>query len=214
MKKCIIVCAGEFIPIKIEREEGDFVIAVDGGYAYCKQIQLFPDLIIGDFDSISDKYKTEIMALKEIKKDKVVILPCEKDDTDTVAAIKIGLEKKFEVFQLYGATGGRIDHMMANIQCLHYIKNHHAKGYIITNEMMMLVLQNEKIEFHPKLKGLLSIFSLDKQAKGVTIKNMKYELENETVNSDFPIGISNEFTEKAGTISVEEGTLLVMIYWK
>lgn len=212
--KCIIVCAGEFVPVEIKRSREDLVIAADGGYENCRMVSLEPDLVIGDFDSVSESSRMEILRMQEEEPERVISYPSEKDDTDTMAAIRIGLERGCRKFYLYGAAGGRMDHMMANIQCLIYLKNQQAKGYIMCHDMMMTVIRDETITFHASMRGLLSLFSMGEKAEGITLENMKYPLNEATVTNDYPIGISNEFTEKAGSVCVRKGTLLVMVYWK
>lgn len=211
--KCIVICAGDFTPLEIGRKEEDFVIAVDGGYLYSKILEIEPDLIIGDFDSVTEAEREELNGIKETDRNRVVELsPC-KDDTDTLAALRIGLEKGYQNFHIYGAMGGRVEHTVANIQCLHFLKNNGAKGYVMDEACMLTVIQNETVTFHKEMEGFLSLFSLDEKAKGVTIRNMKYPLERAEVTNDFPIGISNEFIGEAGEVTVEEGTLLAVIRW-
>jgi len=211
--KCIVICAGDFTPVEIKRKEGDFVIAVDGGYLYSKILETAPDLIIGDFDSVSDAEKEELSVMKQTDKDRIVELnPC-KDDTDTLAALRIGLKKGYRNFHIYGAMGGRLEHTIANIQCLHFLKNHGAKGYIMDEACMLTLIQNETVVFNKDMEGFLSLFSLDEKATGVTIKNMKYPLEQAEITNDFPIGISNEFIGEAGEVTVEKGTLLAVVRW-
>ena len=211
--KCIVICAGDFTPVEIKKKDGDFVIAVDGGYLYSKILEIAPDLIIGDFDSLPRAEREELSVMKQTDKDRIVELnPC-KDDTDTLAALRIGLKKGYRNFHIYGAMGGRLEHTIANIQCLHFLKNNGAKGYIMDAECMLTVIQNETVTFHKEMEGLLSLFSLGEKAKGVTLKNMKYPLEKAEITNDFPIGISNEFTGEAGEVTVEEGTLLAIVRW-
>lgn len=211
--KCIVICAGDFTPVEIKKKGGDFVIAVDGGYLYSKILGIAPDLIIGDFDSLPRAEREELSVMKQTDKDRIVELnPC-KDDTDTLAALRIGLKKGYRNFHIYGAMGGRLEHTIANIQCLHFLKNNGAKGYIMDAECMLTVIQNETVTFHKEMEGLLSLFSLGEKAKGVTLKNMKYPLEKAEITNDFPIGISNEFTGEAGEVTVEEGTLLAIVRW-
>ena len=213
MKKCIVICAGDFTPVEIKRKEDDFVIAVDGGYLYSKILEIAPDLIIGDFDSVTDAEREELSVMKQTDKDRIVELkPC-KDDTDTLAALRIGLEKGYRNFHIYGAMGGRLEHTIANIQCLHFLKNHGAKGYIMDEACMLTLIQNETVAFNRDMEGFLSLFSLNGKATGVTIKNMKYPLNRAVITNDFPIGISNEFIGEAGEVTVEEGTLLAVVRW-
>lgn len=212
--KCILVCAGEFVPIEIDRTEDDFCIAVDGGLSYCQMLGILPDLCIGDFDSLKEEDRACLSMIEEQDKDRVIRLKPEKDDTDTLAAIKYGLEKGYRKFYFYGATGGRLDHTFANLQCLLYIRKHGAKGYLMSADSMITVICEEEIRFHSNMEGTLSLFSMGEKAEGVTISNMKYELEQAVITNDFPIGISNEFLKgKAGCIRVEKGQLLVIVSW-
>ncbi|MCR5715937.1 MAG: thiamine diphosphokinase [Lachnospiraceae bacterium] len=213
MNKCIIVCAGEFVPIEIVRDETDLVIAADGGYEYCMQVGVVPDLIVGDFDSISPMLREEIFGIKEREPERVIVLPAEKDDTDTMAAIRIGLERGFEKFYLYAAGGGRMDHTIANLESLMFIKQHGGRGYLMAHDMLAVVIANEEISFHPGMQGTCSVFSMGEKAEGVTIRGMKYNVEDATLTNGFPLGQSNEFTEAQGTISVGNGALLIIVYW-
>ena len=109
-----------------------------------------------------------------------------------LAAIKRGLELGYTDFRIYAATGGRFDHTLANIQCLLYLKNHGAVGYLVDGTGMVLVLQNEAVHFRKELEGTMS-------------------LENAVITNDFPIGISNEFLGEEAEVSVEDGELVCMI---
>ena len=111
--------------------EEDYVIAVDGGLSYCGLLNVEPDLIIGDFDSMSEQEKLAVEQLQQTVPEKICRLPECKDDTDMLAAIKRGLELGYTDFRIYAATGGRFDHTLANIQCLLYLKNHGAVGYLV-----------------------------------------------------------------------------------
>ena len=209
--KCIIIGAGDLTMGELSVQEDDYVIAVDGGLSYCGILEVEPDLIIGDFDSVSEQEKLAIEALQEEIPERIVALPVEKDDTDMLAALKKGLELGYRDFRIYAGTGGRFDHTLANIQCLLYLKNQDATGYLVDGTGMILVLQNEAVHLNKKLEGTLSLFALGKEAKGVTIQGMKYTLEDYTLTNDYPIGISNEFIGEEACISVEDGELVCMI---
>lgn len=193
--------------------EEDYVIAVDGGLSYCGILGVEPDKLIGDFDSVSEQEKEAVRALKEEFPELVMELPMEKDDTDMLAALKYGLELGYTDFRIYAGTGGRFDHTLANIQCLLFLKNHGATGYLVDGTGMILVIQNEAVHFQKSLEGYLSLFSLGREAKGVTIRGMKYTLEDYTLTNDYPIGISNEFIGEESTIEVEAGELVCMIQY-
>lgn len=211
--KCIVVCAGDLTLGEIAVEEEDLVIAVDGGLSYCGLLQVEPDLILGDFDSVSEQEAEKLEELERQIPERILRLPCEKDDTDTLAALKEGLRRGYRDFRIYAATGGRLDHTLANIQCLVYLKNREAAGYLVDGSGMLLVVQNETICFREGLEGYLSLFSLAEESRGVTLEGLKYPLHKAVVSNDFPVGISNEFTGKAAAVTVEDGTLLCMVSW-
>ena len=214
MGKCILVCAGEFVPIEIPVEEGDFVIAVDGGFRYCQMLGILPDLILGDMDSASEEERALIAEIEQDAPERVHRLKPEKDDTDTLSAVREGLERGYRKFYFYGALGGRLDHSIANIQTLLFLKKRGAVGYILTERQLITVIRNEEITFHKGVEGRLSLFSLGEKAEQVTIRGMKYPLENATVTNDFPIGISNEFIKsEEAFVRVEQGELLIMVEW-
>lgn len=211
--KCIIIGAGDLTMGELAVGEEDYIIAVDGGLSYCGILAVEPDMIIGDFDSVSEQEKLAIESLKEQIPERIMELPVEKDDTDMLAAIKHGLALGYQDFRIYAGTGGRFDHTFANIQCLLYLKNHDAAGYLVDGTGMMLVIQNEAIHLNRNLEGYMSLFALGNEAKGVTIKGMKYTLENYTLTNDYPVGISNEFVGEEAIISVEDGELVCMIMY-
>ena len=118
MKRCFIFAAGTFCGLR-ERpgDPGDLVIAADAGFRICRKLGITPDLLMGDFDSM------------EAPKDfaHLIRAPVEKDDTDTMLAVKEGLRQGCTDFLLYGGTGGeRLDHTLANFQALLYLRRHGA----------------------------------------------------------------------------------------
>ena len=214
MGKCILIGAGDFTYQSGESvavTEGDYVIAVDGGYTYCERLGIVPDLIVGDMDSLTDILQEKIEELARTDPEKVIRLPCEKDDTDMRFAMKKGLEKGCQEFVLYGALGGRLEHTIANIQCLLYLKEQGVKATIADEKYTVFLLKNETVSFAEESTGFFSLFALQKQASGVTIRGMKYPLEDVLLTEDFPLGISNEFIGEAAEITVREGTLLAII---
>lgn len=211
--KCIVICAGDLTLGEIPVAEEDLVIAVDGGLDYCAVLNVEPDLILGDFDSLSEEEYAALEQLEQQIPERVIRLQREKDETDGLAALQEGLKRGYTEFRIYAGTGGRFDHTLANIQCLLYLKNRGASGYLVDGTGMMLVIKNEAIHFRRNLKGTLSLFSMVEESKGVTIRGMKYELEHASVRSDFPIGISNEFIGQEAEILVEDGTLVCMLQY-
>lgn len=211
--KCFVVGAGDLTMGELAVQEDDYVIAVDGGLSYCGILNVEPHVIIGDFDSLSVGELAALESLREEIPERIITLPCEKDDTDMLAALKHGLSLGYRDFRIYGGTGGRFDHTLANIQCLLFLKNQGATGYLVDGTGMMFVLQNEAVHLNRNLEGVLSLFSLGKEAKGVTIENMKYPVKDYQMTNDFPIGISNEFIGEEAVISVEDGELVCVIQY-
>ena len=210
-KKCIIIGAGDLTVGHVSVGEEDLVIAVDGGINYCGVLEIEPDIILGDFDSVNEAQREAILAMKEQVPERVIVLKPEKDDTDMLAALRLGLEKGYDYFLLYGATGGRLEHTLANIQCLLYLKEQGAVGYLMDGSGMIFVMKDEEVKLRANLEGYFSLFCLGKEAKGVTIRGMKYELEDYTMTNAFPIGVSNEFIGQEATVSVRDGELVGIV---
>lgn len=213
--KCIVIGAGDFTLQAIpDYEENDTVIAVDGGLFYCGLLNMEPDIIIGDFDSVDEEMKAAIALIEKSCPEKVLRLKPEKDDTDMLVALKWGLARGLRTFQIYGGLGGRLDHTIANIQCLLFLKNKDAEGYLFSGEGMVLVAKNETKHFNPSMTGYLSLFSLEKESL-VSIENMKYPLTHAAVTNDFPIGTSNEFLPgKGASITVHSGAVAILLGWE
>lgn len=215
MAKCILVCAGDFKPMDLNKEEGDVIIAVDNGLTYLTQMGVVPDYVIGDFDSLEAGEKPELKEFMEAYPDKVRKLPVEKDDTDSMAAARWGFELGFKRFFLYGALGGtRLAHTFANVQVLNYIKQNGGQGYIMDTNTMVFIIKNETRVFHLGFEGNFSLFALDPKVM-VTIKGMKYEAEGLPVTYDFPICCSNYiFSDKKAFVEVLGGTAVAMVSWR
>lgn len=211
---CIIIGAGDLTVGSIPyHPDKDYIIAADGGLMYCEVLEVEPDMILGDFDSLEGRYQEAVDAIREVCPDKVITLPVEKDDTDMLAAIKHGLKLGYKSFRLYGANGGRLEHTVANIQLLKYLKEQGAVGYIMDGNGMILIVQNETVSFRDTMEGYVNVFSMNEKAHGVSIRGLKYELDRATLTNDMPLGISNEFIGVQSDITVEDGTLLIIVNW-
>lgn len=210
-KCCYVIGAGDLTVSEISTGEDDLVIAVDGGIAYCGLLGVQPDLLIGDFDSVSEEEENAIKELEQEMSDRVIRLDPVKDETDMLRALEIGLQKGYTSFRIYGGMGGRLEHTIANIQCLLYLKNQGAEGFLCDGSSMIFVMKNEEVRFRKDMAGYLSLFTLGKEAKGVTIQGMKYPLDRYTIKNDFPIGVSNEFIGEEGLVRVEDGELVGII---
>ena len=199
MGKCIIFCAAGFDGLTQPIEQGDYVLAADGGLRHLQALSIKPDSILGDFDSLG--YVPAGAA----------VFPVEKDDTDAMLAVRHGLEKGFREFVIYGGLDGqRLDHTIANYQTLHFLTQNDARGYLVGKDYIVTAIRNDSIRFSETAEGILSLFCLGADAHGVCIQGLQYSLENGVLTSDFPLGVSNHFTGKPVEISVAAGSLLIM----
>ena len=199
MRECVIFCAAECDGLVRPIGPESFVIAADGGLRHTEKLGLTPDAVLGDFDSLG------------FCPEGANVFPVEKDDTDAMLAVRLGLERGCGEFLLYGSLDGpRLDHTVANFQTLQFLADHGAAGYLIGNTTMVTVVKNGKITFPAGLSGTISVFCMGPDAVGVTEKGLFYGLENGTLSSGFPLGVSNHFTGEAAEISVKNGSLLVL----
>lgn len=200
MKRCFLYCAGEYCEGYIYPQSGDAVAAIDGGFLLTEKLGLSPDVVIGDFDSLG-KVPEDVEVMK---------YPGEKDDTDTAIACEHFIKKGYDRFYFLGATGGRPEHTYANIQLLHRLALRGAHGYIFAHDCVFTAIRNEAIAFDDSYSGYISVFALSDRAEGVSIDGLKYSLDNAELSSDRPLGVSNEFISKSASVSVKDGTLLII----
>ena len=194
---CYIVCA---LPQNhpFQPESGDLVIAADGGYAQMGGVRA--DLVVGDFDSLGYIPANE----------NVVRHPAEKDDTDTMLAARIGLSRGYRAFLLLGGVGGRLDHTLANIQTLAFLRENGARAALLGEGETITFLQNESLRFRAGLSGIVSVFSFGREAVGVYERGLAYALDDATLTDTNPLGVSNAFTGAPAEVSVREGRLVVL----
>ena len=199
MGKCVIFCAAEFDQLLEPVGPADYILVADGGLRHLEKLKMRPRGILGDFDSLG--YTPE----------GAEVFPVEKDDTDAMLAARKGLELGYREFMFYGALDGpRLDHTVANFQTLQFLADQGAIGYLVGRDYLVTVVKNERVSFREEAEGILSLFCLGADAKGVTIRGLHYELEDGTLTPGFPLGVSNHFTGKGATIEVKDGSLLAM----
>ncbi len=201
MAICYIVGAGEDCGVDFVPQAGDLVIAADGGYRLLRETGIAPDLVIGDFDSLGTAPEGE----------QVITLPVVKDVTDTWAAIELGRKRCFREFRLYGCTGGRMDHTLANIQTLAALAEQGMQGWLVSKTQEITAISGRTVCFSADCSGTVSVFSHTDRCTGVTIRGLQYELEQAELTNRFPLGVSNAFVGKPAEISVEDG-ILVLVY--
>ena len=202
MKRCVIVGGADinnYEYIKSCLRNDDFIVFCDSGLKHLESLQVNPGLIVGDFDS-HDNPQLDV---------ETIVLPCEKDDTDTVFAVKGALKRGFDDFLLIGVVGARLDHSLGNVSILLYLNSLGKKGCIIDDYSEMEIVCDKPVYIENSFKffSLLNIFGT---AKGITIKNAKYPLIDGEITCEYQYGISNEVVGQTAEVSIKKGKLLLI----
>lgn len=199
MSKCIIFGGGDvFSPRKPGGD--DLVIGADSGYVKAIELGFAPSAIIGDFDS---------SAVPDTKAH-VIKLNRDKDDTDMLAAIKLGLRRGYKTFVIYGGVGGRLDHTAANFAALNYLNRFDAQGFLVDEFSIATVITDGTFTLPKTARGTASVLAYGGVCTGVTVTGMTYELKDAELLPDFPLGVSNAVGAGAkATVSVKNGSLLI-----
>ena len=196
---CYIFGALPTESFKFNIDKDDLVIAADAGIVNTQKLNIKPDFIIGDFDSLGFTPTDS----------NTIIHPVEKDDTDTMLAVKFGLDKGYRNFRIFGGIGGRLDHTYANIQTASYVAEEGGNAVFYGKNENLTVIKNGFFTFSKQSKGNISVFALE-ECENVNIKGACYELNNGSLSVNFPLGTSNKFNNKEVKISVEKGKLLII----
>ena len=203
MKRCVIVGGADinnYEYIKSRLSEDDFIIFCDSGLRHLESLQVKPGLIVGDFDS-HDNPHLDV---------ETIVLPCEKDDTDTVFAVKEAIKRGFDDFLLIGVVGARLDHTLGNVSILLMLDKAGKKGKIIDDFSEMEIISNEPAYVDDSF-AYFSLLNITGVAKGITIENAKYPLVNAEITSEYQYGISNEVLPgRIAKVSVCKGKLLLI----
>lgn len=208
--KTLIVSGGElnkdFLQAFISNNEMDYIIAVDKGLEILDSINILPNCILGDFDSI----KNGILEKYNRQDIKIIKLNPEKDFSDTHMALKEAIEMKSTEIYILGALGKRMDHAIANIHILREALENNIECKIIdTNNIIKLITKGTEVVHKSKYK-YISLFPLTTSVKGITLKGFKYPLTNDMLTIGHSIGVSNELLENIGTISISDGILIMV----
>ena len=181
----------------------DFVICADNSFPNAIAEGIKPNLIIGDFDTgapISFPEGVEIMRF-----------PVEKDDADTMLCVKEAARRGFSEITVAGGLSGRLDHTFANIQMLAYGISHRINITVTDGANTAFMLSPGKMSIPEKAGFSLSVFSYGAKASGISLRGVKYPIENGELTNLFPLGLSNEITAEEAEISFVEGLLLIII---
>ena len=168
MKRCVIVGGadiGNYAYIREALTADDYVVFCDSGLRHMEQLRVKPSLIVGDFDSHENPHL-------EVE---TIVLPCEKDDTDTVYAVKEAVQRGFDTFLLVGVVGGRLDHTLGNVSILLYLDAIGKKGVIIDDYSEMEIVSSAPACISDAYE-FFSLLNITGCARGISIQNAKYPL--------------------------------------
>ncbi|MBC8631044.1 thiamine diphosphokinase [[Eubacterium] tenue] len=210
MKACILL-NGEvdnlnYIKDIIDNNDYRYIICADGGAKHLYKLNIVPNYIIGDLDSLEESiinyYKNKGVDFKKF--------PKRKDETDAQLCIHLAKDLKVSEIHLLGALGGRIDHTIANINLMYYIKELGVNPIIKSKVEDIYMIDSEFINIMGKRGDIISIIPSKGDVSGVTLKNLEYPLENATIKYGNPIGISNVMKSNQCSIKVKNGCLIIV----
>ncbi len=183
-------------------QDFDSIICADGGANIAKELDITPDYIIGDLDSIK---KSVFNYYKKLNKTKI-IKDTNPDKTDLELAIKLAETFNPSKITIFGAIGNRIDHTLANIYCLDKIKPG-IKAEIV-DDKSTIQLAKESLEITGEKDDTISVIPLS------DVNNLKYTgFKWNITNLDTKIGwfgISNKILNKKASINFSKGKILII----
>ena len=203
MKRCVIIGGADiarYDDIRPRLQKDDFYICCDSGLKHKEALGIVPDLIVGDFDSHENPHL-------DIE---TIVLPCEKDDTDTVFAAKEALSRGFQDFLLIGVAGGRLDHTLGNISILLMLDARGKTAAALDDFSEMEIVSGRPVKIDSRY-SFFSLLNITGTARGISIKNAKYPLTDAEITCEYQYGISNEVLPgMTAEVSVKDGRLLLI----
>ena len=206
MKRCVIVGGADisnYDRIIAHIKSDDFVIFCDSGLKHMEKLAVKPSLIVGDFDSHENPHLDV----------ETIVLPCEKDDTDTVFAVKEAIKRGYKEFFLIGVIGARLDHTLGNVYILAYLDQLGYKGRIVDDFSDMELVKDTPVLIDDSY-SYFSVLNITGTLQDITIENAKYPLQNAVIQSGYQYGISNEVLKgKTASVKVNVGKgLLIRVF--
>ena len=201
-RRCVIIAGSpeaDIQTVKAAVRPDDYVICADMGYKTAAAAGVKPELIVGDFDSYTGSLPGDCELIR---------LCPEKDDTDTMHCVKTALDKGFRRFLLLAATGGRLDHTLANLAVLEFLDENNAHGIILSKNEMLALLTAGVHRFDNKNGVTFSVFPFGCQSVTVSYEGAKYPLSRGVLRHSEAMGVSNVFTSDKAAITVHDGKAL------
>lgn len=199
-----------FVKKELEKNAELRLIAADKGLEFFLQAAISPDAVIGDFDSLSESGK---IYLEKEGTMEVVRLKPEKDDSDTQSAVMYAAKKGAKHIAVLGATGTRLDHVMANLGLLLLGKRNGLEIELLdAHNQIKLCKSGEVIEREEQFGKYVSFFPLGSEVTGLTLEGFQYPLNKYHLKAeDSGLTVSNEITEKTAKILFSSGELLMIM---
>jgi thiamine pyrophosphokinase len=205
MKTAALILNGVYIPEKIN---ADYIVCADGGYNLLAERGIIPNIIIGDNDSI--KYPSNSEKVKRLN------FNADKDMTDGELSLRHIVRDGYKNIAVYGALGGREDHVQSNIALLALAARLGA----------VAVIKDEKTEIHYIDKNfnslslkvakniLVSVVPFSAYAHIISTKGLKYPIIDKRLNKLSSLGVSNLSTEEKIEVNILRGSALVFINYR
>lgn len=213
-KKAVVVCGGEIRDYSWFREKISGlnpcrIICADVGARHCLKIDVSPEVIIGDLDSLDPETEKSLTGMGT----RILSYPPQKDETDTQLALQYALSLEPEEISIFGALGGRIDHTLANMSILKIALDHGVPARLVDEWCEILIIRDRCV-----LEGeegqTVSLFPFSSAVTGITLRGFAYPLENDAMEIGRPYGISNLLVANQGVITIADGLLLVIHYYR
>ena len=203
--KAIVITAYLTHPVRetVNPEDADLIVCADTAWLTAQKEHITPHAVIGDFDhdsrGIPDDFPRKVLRFSSVK-----------DDTDTMLCVKYALNRGADEIVIVGGIGGRLDHTFANLQTLAYIESRGARAVLMDGEHAVFMVSSE-LSLKKGVYDYASVFAYDPVCRGITLEGFLYEADGISLESTFPLGVSNEITAERARIRVEEGRLLVIL---
>lgn len=202
-KRCVVIGGADienYDRVCRYLRDDDFYVFCDSGLSHMNFLGVDPNLIVGDFDSYQNPHLDV----------ETIVLPREKDDTDTVFAVKEAIKRGFTDFLLIGVVGKRLDHTLGNISILLYLDALGLTGTVVDNYSEMQIVSGKSATIECVF-SFFSLLNISGAADGITIENAKYPLHRARISCEYQYGVSNEVLPgKTAKVTVEEGKLLLV----
>lgn len=212
MKNCLILTGGTldlaFSRAFLKHTPIHKVIAVDGGLEAAEKLGIIPDYIVGDFDTVEEAVLERFRAIPYIVWEQH---KPEKNETDTELARSRALALGCDRVYFLGATGGRLDHMLANLHTLYACMEHGMEAYLIDPQNKLYLLDEGKTFFRDGVWGkYISFLPYTEEVKGITLQGFKYPLQGKNIRQGVEAGlcVSNELAEETARITFQSGILI------